>query len=77
MAKHGDFGTLPRAQAGDRPDVIVLLPCPFCGNRVEVEVARDARWVTGHFYVACGECGARAGKRDDHAGAIEAWQRRV
>lgn len=73
---HGQFGTLPRAQAGDRPDAIALPSCPFCGG-LEIAPMRDARWVNGHHYVMCLECGGRAGERELKDDAIAAWEQRV
>lgn len=62
-----------------------LLPCPFCGKKPELRellVHYDdgphgpVGSYSGHFLVACDECGIEVGEeyRDD---AIAAWNRRA
>jgi len=76
VSDHGTFGTLPRAQAGDRPDVIALSPCPFCESE-EVSLFRDGSYYAGPEWIECLACGGRGGRRETGAEAISAWERRA
>jgi len=76
MAKHGDFGTLPRAQAGDRPDEPVFSPCPFCKSE-EISLLRDGSHYDGPKWVECLACGGRGGRRNTQLEAIQVWERRA
>ena len=51
-----------------------LLPCPFCGQSVNLEAGEDPATC---WFVACrGACGTEGPERDSKAEAIAAWNRR-
>jgi Lar family restriction alleviation protein len=49
----------------------LLKPCPFCGNRAEMQE------VMARHFVACLVCGATGPNRGNRQRAKDGWQKRV
>lgn len=46
-------------------------PCPFCAGAPRISGGGTSFW-----QIACSECGASTGLRNDEVGAATAWNRR-
>ena len=66
----------------DKIERETLLPCPFCGNDKNTEIANERHDHSGGYFIDCPECHASTGLRfalgdDPRPLIIEQWNRRA
>lgn len=57
--------------------MIELKPCPFCGEKEDIDYGYMIGTMRGYCYVCCNECLAEIHTSGTPADAIRAWNRRV
>lgn len=54
-----------------------LKPCPFCGNKPEIQTGYEFETRMTKVRIACAKCGTYGQSAYSTSGAFEAWNRRA
>ena len=54
-----------------------LKPCPFCGEKTELEIDDPFEFIAEDFFVFCNKCSTTGPLGETKDEAIAAWNRRV
>jgi Lar family restriction alleviation protein len=56
-------------------EVVMLLPCPFCGSD-RFKIVEVDNITSGYYYVECIDCESKGANAKAHFQAVANWQRR-